>query len=213
MLTELSDKNADIARIAEMACSDSSLLSEIVGGLKLKVNTKSPEETVRYNCFKVLMDITRNNGALLYPNWDNLVGLLSSDNSYHKMAAVQLVAGLVKSDVENKFENIFDRYFALLDDRSMIVAIYVASNAGKIVSARPELEARVTGKLLEIEETHHIPGRKALVVAGAIEAFGEYVPQASDRERILKFVDRQQQSESPKTKKLAKEFLKRWRNS
>jgi hypothetical protein len=212
MLTELSDKNADIERLAGRACSDSSVLSEIVGGLRLKVNTKSPEETVRYNCFKVLMQITRTRSELLYPQWNGLVGFLSSDNSYHKMAAVQLVAGLVKADVENRFESIFDKYFALLDDQSMIVAIYVASNAGKIVSARPGLEPRVTRKLLEIERTHHIPGRKALVVAGAIEAFDAYMSLASDRERILEFVDRQQQSDSPKTRKLARQFLKKWGN-
>jgi hypothetical protein len=213
MMTELSDKNADIAVLAERACSDSSLLSEIVGGLRLKVNTKSPEETVRYNCFKVLMLITQTRGELLYHQWDNLVEFLSSDNSYHKMAAVQLLAGLAKADVENKFERIFDRYFALLDDQSVIVAIYVASNAGKIVSARPGLEVRVTRELLDIEATHHIPGRKALVIGGAIEAFGEYMPQASDRERIMEFVDRQQRSDSPKTRKLARQFLKKWNNS
>jgi len=213
MLPELSDKNTDIARLAERACSDSSLLSEIVGGLRLKVNTKSPEETVRYNCFKVLMHITRTRGELLYPHWDNLAGLLSSDNSYHKMAAVQLIAGLVKADVQNRFESIFDQYFDLLDDRSMIVAIYVATNAGKIVAAKPGLEPRVTTRLLEIEATHHLPARKALVSAGAIEAFDEYMAQALDRERVLEFVDRQQQSDSPKTKKLARQFLKKWGNS
>jgi hypothetical protein len=213
MLTELSDRNADIALLAERASSDSSLLSEIVGGLRLKVNTKSPEETVRYNCHKVLMHIARTRGEILYQQWDNLAQFLSSDNSYHKMAAVQLIAGLAKADGENRFEKIFDTYFGLLDDQSVIVAIYVASNAGKIVNAKPGLEPRVTERLLEIETTHHVPGRKALVAAGAIEAFGEYMPQASNRERILEFVNSQQQSGSPKAKKLAKEFLKKWANS
>ena len=142
-----------------------------------------------------------------------MAGLLSSDNSYHKMAAVQLIAGLAKADVQNRFESIFDQYFDLLDDQSMIVAIYVASNAGKIVVAKPDLEPRVTTRLLEIEATHHLPGRKALVFAGAIEAFGDYIAQASDRESILEFVGKQQQSESPKTKKLAKQFLKKWGDS
>ena len=210
MLTELGNKNADIARLAEQACRDPAMLSEIVGGLRLKVNTKSAEETIRYNCFKVLMHIAGTRSELLYPEWDSFVQLLSSNNSYHKMAAVQLVAGLVKADTEGKFEKIFETYFGLLDDQSVIVAIYVASNAGQIVNAKPALQARVTDMLLGIESTHHLPGRKALIAAGAVEAFGEYMGQASNRDRIVEFVSRQQQSQSPKTRKLAKEFLKRY---
>ncbi len=210
MLPELADKTADIARIAELACSDASLLSEIVDGLKLKVNTKSPEETVRYNCYKVLMHITDTKGSMLYPRWQTFVEMLNSDNSYHKMAGVQLIAGLAKSDVDDRFRKITDKYFGLLDDPSVIVAIYVASTAGKIVTAKPELEPQVTEKLLGIPETHHTASRKALVIGGAIEGFGQYMDEVTDRGPILEFVGAQEQSESPKTKKLAKAFTKKW---
>ncbi len=210
MLSELSDKTANIALIAEMACKDTAVLSDIVGGLKLKVNTKSPEETVRYNCYKVLMQLAETKGNIVYPYWQTLAAMLSSDNSYHKMAAVQLIAALANSDVDDRFEGIADRFFGLLDDQSVIVAIYVASTAGKIVNAKPNLAYEVTDKLLGIRKTHHTPSRKALVAAGAIEAFGQYVDKLPEREPILEFVREQQQSQSPKTRKLAKEFLKRW---
>ena len=210
MLIELTDKNADIVRLAEQACRDPSVLAEIAGGLRLKVNTKSPEETIRYNCYKVLMHVAATKSEMLYPEWSSFVQLLSSNNSYHKMAAVQLIAALVKPETEDRFEKIFDEYFGLLDDQSVIVSIYVASNAGKMVTAVPALEPRITEKLLGIEKTHHPAGRKALIAAGAVESFGAYIAQSSDRERIIEFVTSQQQSQSPKTRKLAKEFIKRW---
>lgn len=210
MLPELADKTADIAGIAELACSNVSLLSEIVDGLKLKVNTKSPEETVRYNCYKVLMHVADTNGSTLYPRWQSFVEALSSDNSYHKMAGVQLIAALAKSDINNKFQKITDRYFDLLDDPSVIVAIYVASTAGKIVNAKPALELQITEKLVGIPNTHHLPSRKALVAAGAIESFGQYVSSVRDRGPILEFVRAQEESESPKTRKLAKAFINKW---
>ena len=209
MLPELSDKNANIASIAFQAIADAALLSEIIDGLKLKVNTKSKEETVRYNCFKTLMEISISRPELLYPTWDTFAAMLGSDNSYNKMAAVHLIAGLVKGDSQHRFEEILDRYFGLLDDKSMIVAIYVASNAGKIVSARPSLETRVTQKLLAIEDTHHTPSRRALISAGAIESFGEYWDALSNKEQVIRFVERQQQSESPKTRKVARDFLRK----
>jgi hypothetical protein len=212
MLTELSDKNADIVSIAELAVGDPALLSEIIGGLKLKVNTKSKEETVRYNCFKTLMEISVSRPDLLYPAWGTFVDMLGRDNSYDKMAAVHLIAGLVKGDLHHRFDEILDGYFGLLDDKSMIVAIYVASNAGKIVSSRPNLEPRVTQKLLGIEETHHTPSRKALIAAGAIESFGEYWDTLSAKEQVIRFVERQMQSDSPKTRKLAANFLRKFQS-
>ena len=210
MLSELSDKNLDIESVAEKALRDEGLLLELLDGLKSKVSTKSKEETLRYNCFKVLMLVSKTRGQVLYPKWDYFVELLNSDNSYHKMSAVHLIANLTKVDTENKFEKIFDKYYGLLDDKSMIVAIYVAGNSGQIVKAKPQLESHVTSRLLNIEGTHHLPGRKELIKAGAIEAFSEYIEQAVNRDRIIEFVRKQQYSESPKTRKLAKEFLKKW---
>ncbi len=213
MLAELARKDADIERIAAIALHDDSLLSELLEGLKLKVSPRSGQETVRYNCFKTLMAISRSRGDRLYPAWDSFASMLRSENSYHKMAVVQLIANLVGADVDNKFDGIFDEYYGLLDDESMIVAVYAASASGRIVKARPELESRVTKKLLAIPETHHPASRKALVLAGAIEAFSEYVTVATDKQSIVRFVGRQEGSESPKTRRLAKEFLRKWGTS
>jgi hypothetical protein len=209
MLIELQNKDADIAGIAEKACHDPALLSDLVEGLKLKVSPRSGEETVRYNCFKTLMNIGVSRPELLYPSWDRLVQMLGSKNSYHKMAAVQLLAGIVKADTQNKFERIADEYYGLLDDESVIVAVYVASASGRIVTARPALENLITGKLLGIDATHHTPNRKTLIAAGAIEAFSQYFDRSANQSRIIDFVKVQQSCESPKTRKLAQEFLKR----
>jgi hypothetical protein len=209
MLAELNDKNADIDGIAQKALHDPKLLSELLEGLDLKVSPKSGEETIRYNCFKVLTRITETQADALYPEWERLAAVrLKSDNSYHKMAAIQLIARLVEADKENKFETIFEQFYGSLDDPSVIVAIYTASASGRIVRARPELESRVTDRLLGIDDTHHTSGHKALIAAGVIQAFNEYFELSANRSRIIDFAKTQQGSESPKTRKLAKTFLK-----
>ena len=48
------------------------------------------------------------------------VKFLDSDNTYHKLSAVLLLANLTRVDKDNKFEKIFNRYYGLLDDRSFI---------------------------------------------------------------------------------------------
>lgn len=204
MLSELKDKNADIESVTKKALGDKKLLSELLAGLKSK------DESLRYNCYKVLMLTSKTKGEVLYPSWDYFVDLLNSDNSYHKMSAVHLLTNLVDVDREDRFLKIFDSYYSLLDDKSMIVAVYVAQNSAQIIQAKPDLENRITDILLNIDKTHHPAGRKELIKAGAIEAFTEYYADSRNKVKILEFVRNQQDSESSKTRKLAKAFLKKW---
>ena len=46
----------------------------------------------------------------------------------------------------------------------------------------------------------------------AIESFSQYFGEAGDKKKIMEFVRKQLNSKSPKTKKLAKEFLEKWEN-
>ena len=203
MLTALSHKDADIEAAAAQALEDNALLADLLDGLSSK------EETYRYNCFKVLMLLSREHGQLLYPMWDRLAEQLGSDNTYRRISALQLIANLTGVDTEHRFEKLFDRYFALLDDKSVIPAAQLAAASGRIVRARPELESRITAKLLAIDGTHHHPDRKDLIKGYAIEALGEYYEQAGDKSKVLDFVRRQLDSSSPKTRKLAREFLRK----
>jgi hypothetical protein len=204
MLSEMNDKEPDIAPIAEKALADGALLTEILAGLKSK------DETLRYNCHKVLMYISERNGDRLYPEWDYFVELLGDANSYRKMSAIHLISRLTKIDTENRFEKIVDTFYNLLDDKSVIVAIYAAATSGDIVRAKPGLEIEITGRLLDIDRTHHPEERKSLIKAGAIESFDRYFPEARDGERIIAFVREQLHCGSPRTRKLARDFLQKW---
>jgi len=204
MLPEMREKEADIEGIAAKAIGDSSLLAELLEGLKSK------EETFRYNCHKVLMKVTDTHADLLYPSWGFFVKHLSSVNSYHKMSATHLIANLVKIDTEDKFGEIFDLFYDLLDDRSMVVAYYVAQNSAKIIRAKPGLENRIIERLLAIDETHHAPGRKELIKTGIIEAFDELFEDSGIRPELMDFVRGQLGSESRKTAKTARTFVEKW---
>jgi hypothetical protein len=204
MFLEINENNEDIAKLATKAIDDREFLSEILHGLKSK------NETIRYNCYKCLMVISKTQGEVLYPLWEYFVELLCSDNSYYKMSAVHIITGLTRIDTEDKFAKIFEKYYSLLDDKSMIVAVYVARNSAQIIKAKPGLENKITGILLNIDKTRHPATRKELIKAGAIEAFMGYFPDAGNKSGILDFVMKQQSSKSPKTRKTARAFLKKW---
>jgi hypothetical protein len=119
---------------------------------------------------------------------------------------------LIKADTKGKFEKIFDRFYSLLDDKSFITAAYLASASGKIAKTKPKLQNKITNRLLSIDKTHHDPERIDLVKGSIIESFKEYFEESKNKKEIIEFVRKQLKSKSPKTKKIAKEFIEWLKN-
>jgi hypothetical protein len=170
---------------------------------------KSKNDTERYGSFEVLLNLSEENPTSLYPHWDFLAEMLDGKNAYWRLIAVRLIANLTRADTENRFEKIFNKYYDLLND-SVIIAGHITANSGRIARAKPKLQAAITDRLLDIDNTTQ--KHKDLIKAGAIDSFGEYFAESNDKERIMEFVRQQLDGESPKTRKIAKEFLKKWGN-
>jgi len=190
--------------LSKTAIKEDNVLAELLQGILSK------EDKTRYTSFKALMFVAEERPELLYPHWGYFAGLLNRENTYSKYIAIYLIASLTAVDTEDKFEKVFDKYYGLLNDKSIIPAAHVARNSGKIVTAKPELEPKITEKLLGIDRIDHKPGHRELIKSEAIEAFNEYFDRAKDKSRIVEFVKGQLESKSPKTREKAKEFLKRW---
>jgi len=204
ILFDLDKKSIDIEGVANKALKDKEVLCELLEGVLSK------KEKIRFNCFNVLLHISEKHPKALYSKWNFFAKLLSSDNTYLKYIAIHIIANLTRIDTKNKFEKIFNKYYKLFDDKSMIPASHVAGNSGKIVRAKPKLQIRITNRLLSIDKTHHHPERKDLIKGYAIESLDEYHKEVKNKKKILEFVKRQLKAKSPKTKKIAKEFLKKW---
>jgi len=66
-----------------------------------------------------------------------------------------------------------------------------------------------TSFLLNIDKIH--PGKQIeLVKSAVIESFSDFFTTSKNKEKIIKFVEEQLESASPKTKKIAKDFLNRF---
>lgn len=181
-------------------------LSEALDGIISK------KDEVRSISFKILNRVAEKEPDVLYPEWDYLADLLDSDNHYHRYISINLLANLAKVDVKNKFEKIFDKFFANIDGERTMVAGQAAWNSGKIAKVKPNLQTKITNRLLNIDKVHQ--GKQIeLIKAYVIEAFNEYFEEFSDKNKILDFVKMQQVSNSPKTRKVAEEFLKKWEKS
>jgi len=204
ILPDLIDNKITLEQAAEKAIEDDSILSELLDGILSK------NEKTRFNSHQILLYISENDPAVLYPKWDYLADLLTSDNHFHRYIVINLIANLVKVDSDNKFERDFDRYFDNIAGERTMVAGQAALNAGKIARAKPNLQAKITGILLKIDQIHQ--GKQTeLMKAGAITAFNDYFDEAGDKEKIIDFVKTSLESDSPRTRKVAREFLEKWK--
>ena len=169
----------------------------------------SKNEIYRYNCFKILYIISEKKPDMLYSHWDFFINHLKSENDYHKMSAVLIIANLTKVDEDDRFGKVFDIFYGNLKSKKTIVPIYILKSSGKIVKFKPNLEEKITNLLLNIEEIY--PGKQIYLVKSAvIEAFSEFFYEAKNKEKIIFFVKKQTDSNSPKTRKIAKLFLKKF---
>ena len=202
IVSELDKKDVDVASLAKRVLEDMEVLPELLDGIL------ASKDFIRFNSFKVLLFISEEHPEVLYPRLDFFSSLLDSDNSYQQYIAIYLIASLARVDDSARLEGIFDKLYSILDGEGTITAAHLARNSGKIARAKPKLRARITERLLNIDRNHR-GKQKELIKGHAIEAFDEYFEEAENQPEILEFVRKQLQSQSPKTRKLAREFLKK----
>lgn len=173
-------------------------------------NLESNKEKLRNNAFNILLPISLNNPQELYPEWDRIVKILKKEEVSNKYVAIPLIANLVRVDKNNKFDKIFKYYFGLINHESPVVSPHIAGNSGKIINAKPYLQKKILDILMTTDEKSKCR-HKELLKSYVIDALDECFPDLNNKNEVLNFVERQTKSDSPKTKKRAKEFLKKYK--
>jgi len=188
-------------KIVERVLKDEALLSSVYAALTSK------KESERYPNALAMEELVEKIPEKIYPKFDFFRELTQSENAFHRAIGATTIAALTKVDTQHKFEEIFEQYFQLLDDQSVMVARYLSRVSGKLLQYKPELQDPLTEKLLGIDETHHDPDKKGLIWGDIIEALSVNFERSHYKDEIIEFVTRQLGSKSPSTVKKAKAFL------
>ncbi|MBM3123052.1 MAG: hypothetical protein FJZ97_12845 [Chloroflexi bacterium] len=188
------------------AVPDPDALQALLGAL-LPENKNQAE---RERAFKALLALAARRPDLLLPRWDELTRMLRRCGAFTKWPAIYLIAALLPADRRRRFDRSFAAYFNLLDDEAVSVAAHTARLAARVVAARPDLEPRVTRRLLALDRTHFDPDRRDLVKSYALEAMGTYVESTRSRRAIRRFAEGMLASSSPRAVRTARAFLKKY---
>lgn len=197
-------KGVNAESIAKKVVKDKRLLDDLLEGVS------SDKAVIKYKSLKVLMLVSEQQPKMLYPKWDFFVKLLDNNNTFLRVIGATIIANLTRVDTKNKFEKIFNKYYSLLEDESMINTANIAGRSGIIARAKPHLQGKITNKLLDIDKTHHGSECKNIIKGKAILSFEEYIGEVKDKKKIIQFVRNELQNTRSATRKKAEKFLKKW---
>ena len=208
ILDELGEKGIKAEDLSDKVLRNPSLLPQIFDGIS------SANPRIKFKSAKILRIISEKNPKMLYSKMGSFVSLLESENNILKWIAIDVIGSLSSVDSKNEFDEIFEKFYDLLSDESMITSGHVIDNSGKIARAKPHLQNKITEELLKVEKIQYKTSECRNILLGkVILAFSQYVDQVDDKEKIISLVKRQLKNSRKATRAKAEEFLIKVRGS
>ncbi len=199
-------KDFDPAQVAALAIKSPDCLAQAIAGLS------ESAATIKYGCDKVLRYLAANSPEVLYPYFDQFAANLGSEKTILRWGAIEIISHLATIDSENKFEPIFDRFFAPIKGPVLITAANVIKASGRIAAARPELVDWIAARILTVETAKYQTAECRQIALGqAVKAFDEIFNQVTDKDSVVAFVRRRLKSRRNSTKHAADKFLRKWK--
>ena len=208
LLLQISDKNIDVDKFAEIVINDEPIRQEIINQM-----LNNTHIMVYYHSYNILAKASELSPELFYKYWNDFTSLLNHKNSYHRDFGLTLTANLTKVDSENKFLSVFDDYFKCINDTKFMTARHCIQNTAKILANKNELKEDIVDILLNVDGLCTFSEKqKALLKSDVIDVFDKFYDEIDSKKMINKFVKVELDSISPKTKKRAKEFILKYEN-
>ncbi|MEK6755159.1 MAG: hypothetical protein AABZ02_03300 [Bacteroidota bacterium] len=207
IVPQVGQRGADLTAMVDRIIEKPREIAELIEVLKRE------KGTVKYAYEKVLRLVSERRPTLIYPYFDVFARLLDSDNSFLKWGAIMTVAHLAAVDAENKFETIFEKYYAPIAGPTMVTAANIIGSSAKIVLAKPELAGRIAREILRVEKATYerqgspSPECRNVAIGHAIDSFEQFFEQIDDQVTVIRFVERQLSNTRKQVVKKAERFI------
>ena len=207
ILEQLDNRKISKTQLLKHAEADFSLVPILLEG------TKSTKATVRYGCGSILADLCKTHPNELYPYFDDFVSLLDSKHRILKWNAMAAIAYLTAVDTDKKFDNIFTKYYSFLDSEYMVTVANAVGYSAKIATNKSYLADKMVTELLKVQNlqtTPHISEECKLVIAQkTIETFNTLIDHVQNKQALVAFVQKYQDSSRTTLKREAQRFLEK----
>ena len=206
MFEQIAKKDFDVDAFVQLAIKNERARSDIVR----QMFTNSAI-MVYYHCYYVVEKASRERPDLFYSYWSEFADLLHYTNSYHRNFALEIIGNLTRVDQENRFAEIKDEYFCIVNDEKFMTGNCCVKNLLKIYRHKPEHHEQIIEILLDIDNRcDYTEKQKGLLKADVLDIFDEIYGDNLERNRIDEFIRAESNCISPKTRKKAKELVKKY---
>lgn len=169
---------------------------------------ESNNSKVKYRSIKTLNHISKLKPSLLYENWDYFVEKLDSDNNILKWNSIEIIANMVKIDKDDKFIQIFNKYFDLIKNDTGITVYFVIENAASIINSKPELREQIIDLLIDVDKLNNLDQKNLDFLTGkTITTFQECFSHVESNDQVVEFVSKQKNSRRRLNRSKANKFL------
>ncbi len=206
ILSEIAHENVDVDKYAIMTVEDSKLRAEII---QLMLNDH--KIMIYYHSYYIINRASQKKPELFYKYWDDFASWINHENSYHRDFGLTLIANLTSVDNENKFPSILNGYLKCINDPKFMTSRHCIQNTSMILKNKKEYREVIINILLDIDNLcDYTKKQLALLKSDIIVVLDTVYTEIKDKNEINKFLNDQLTSISPKTKKLAREFISKY---
>ena len=206
IIEQIAKKDFDVNAFAQLAIKNERMRNEIV--CQMLTNSTI---MVYYHCYYVVDKASRERPEIFYSYWREIAELLHHKNSYHRDFALEIIGNLTRVDQENQFAEIKDEYFSIVNDEKFMTGNCCVKNLLKIYRHKPEQREQIIEILLDIDNRcDYTEKQKGVLKADVLDIFDEIYGDVLERNRINEFIRTEANCISPKTRKKAKELVKKY---
>lgn len=206
MIKKIAVKGFDVDEFVEFAINDEHARNAIIHHM-----ITSEAIMTYYHCYYVVEKASQYHPHMFYTYWDDIAALLHHANSYHRDFALEIIGNLTKVDHENRFAEIADEYFRVVNDEKFMTGNCCVKNFLKIYRHKPEHRGRIIDILLHIDILcDYTEKQKEVLKADVLEIFDAVYADAIAQDDINEYIRAGVDSMSPKTRKKAKELVKKY---
>lgn len=203
---EISVMHVDVGKYSQLVIKDAQCREQVV-----TLILTHPHIMVYYNCYYVLDEATSIHPELFISHWDDFAALLEHKNSYHRDIGMTLIANLTRFDEQNRFETLFDRYFAHLQDQKFMTAVHCIQNSQKIMRYKPDLIPHILPLLISTDRNGNYPVKQQELMKGfVLEVLEDNFAVYANEKGVINFIVQCAKSLSPKTRTLARNMIRKY---
>jgi hypothetical protein len=171
----------------------------------------SADPKIKYACAKNVLALAGENPERLYGDLEFFVSMLDNQNNILRWTAIDVIGALARVDRDNVLPSILNKIIELLNTGNMITANHAIAALADIAVSRPELQAQITGELLNVEHYEYDSVECRNIALGkVILAVGKYFTELQDKKPALEFIIRQTRNTRIATRKKAEQFLHKY---